>query len=93
MSFNPFIDLGVNFIRQGIYLGDLVKDRFEPNHFMYRSNKLSICHKHSYHLSDKEYDEFVKGNEIKVDGLYNAYYCLKYNLYPIGFGYCSDFRL
>ena len=90
MSFEPFINLGVNFIRQGIYLGDLVKDRFEPNHFMYRSNALINSYKYVYLLNDKQYEEFVKGSEIKVDGLANAYYSLFYKCYPVGFGKYSN---
>lgn len=89
LSFNELIDLKCNVIRNGIYLGDLIKNRFEPNHFMYRANSLNNLYKFEFELNDSEYESFTKGLEIKCASLENQYYHLTYKGYSIGFGKCS----
>lgn len=90
ISFNELYDLKTNIIRYGIYLGDLIKNRFEPNHFMYRANSLIGHYKFEYELNDMEYDNYVKGLELKVNDFKDAYYHLTYKGYSVGFGKCTN---
>lgn len=90
LSFNKLYDLKSNVIREGIYIGDLLKDRFEPNHFMYRANSLLGKYKYEYELSDEQYESFIKGLELKADNLDNEYYHLLHKGYSVGFGKYSN---
>lgn len=90
LSFKPLIDLKGNILRMGIYLGDVIKNRFSPNHFMYRANSLNGHYKYEYELNDKEYDDYIKGLEIKCSNLSNNYYHLTYKKYSLGFGKVSN---
>lgn len=90
LSFNQLIDLKGNVIRNGIYLGNLLKNRFDPNHFMYRANSLKNLYKYEIELNDIDYQSFIKGLEIKINGLENQYYHLTYKGYSVGFGKYSN---
>lgn len=90
LSFKEMIDLKCNVIRNGIYLGDLVKNRFEPNHFMYRANSLNHMYKYEIELNDSDYQSFIRGLEIKQEGLENKYYHLTHKGYSVGFGKYSN---
>lgn len=92
LSFNPLFDLGKGVIRQGVYLGELKKDRFEPSHNLYRANSLMGKYRNIYDLNDDEYLDYIKGLEIsanKPDG----YYLLTYKNYQLGFGKIAKYRL
>ena len=86
ISFKELLDLKNGVIREGIYLGNIEKNRFVPNHFMYRANSLIGLYKFEYDLSEKDYNDFVKGLEIKTNNLSNNYYHLTYKGYSVGFG-------
>ena len=90
MSFKSLLDLKTNILREGIYLGDIANNRFVPNHFMYRANSLIGLYKYEYELDDKQYEDFIKGLEIKIDNLTNNYYHLTYKKYSLGFGKYSN---
>ncbi|MDO4940239.1 MAG: hypothetical protein Q4E33_00935 [Erysipelotrichaceae bacterium] len=92
MSIIPLPDLKNKIIRNGIYVGDIINKRFEPNHNFYRSNSLISKYKYSYDLSNEEYDKFISGNEIRVN-LENHYYQLTYSGLSLGFGKCSNKQL
>ena len=89
LSLIPLPDLGNNVIKYGIYLGDIVNKRFEPNHNLYRANSLIGHYRYTYELNDEQYDMFISGNEIKVD-LSNNYYLITYKGLSLGFGKCSN---
>lgn len=89
MSLYPLIDLKQNIVRYGIYVGDIVKNRFEPSHCLYRSNSLKDKFRYRYDLSDNEYDKYISGQEIKAD-LDNHYYLITYHNYSLGYGKCSN---
>lgn len=89
LSFEPLLDLGYKVIRKGIYLGDIIKNRFEPNHNLYRSNSLINKYKKIYDLNDKEYQDYVLGKELKVK-LDNGYYLITYKNLSLGFGKVSN---
>ena len=88
LSFIPLLDIKKGVLVYGIYLGDLIKDRFAPTHSMYRSNLLKNKFKYIYDLNDKEYFEFVEGKELKLS-LSDNYYLLTYKGFACGFGKCS----
>lgn len=90
LSLIPLINMGNNVIRYGLDLGSLKKDRFEPSHCLYRSNLLEF--KTVYDLSDKEYELFIKGNELPVD-LKDNYYQVRYKGFALGYGKVSNNRL
>ena len=92
MSLIPLIDLNYNVMKYGIYVGDVINKRFEPSHSLYRSNILRKIFKHVYDLSDDEYEEYIKGLEIKTN-LKNNYYLVTYKGYSLGFGKCSNGQL
>ena len=89
LSLIPLPDLGNNAIKYGIYLGDIVNKRFEPNHNLYRANSLIGHYRYTYELNDEQYDMFISGNEIKAD-LSNNYYLITYKGLSLGFGKCSN---
>lgn len=80
----PFIDFKrVKVLRQGVYLGDVIKNRFEPAHAFYMVSDFE--YKHSVNLSLDEMDLFMHGDVVR-------YVCEKgfvrvcYNGYGFGFG-------
>lgn len=85
-SNTPFVDLkSIHVIRQGVLLGEIVKDRFEPHQHMYvcallnnHFNKITSC-------SHEELLKYLHGNQLtmKTDKGYRA---LMYNGYVFGFG-------
>ena len=89
LSLRPFPDLKYNTLKYGIYAGEIVNKRFEPNHNLYRANSLKGKYRYVYELNDKEYDLFISGNEFKAD-LDNHYYLLTYKGISLGFGKCSN---
>ncbi len=90
MSLMPILNVDNGILRCCIYLGELKKDRFEPSHSLYRTNRLDF--KYKYDLSDEEYDKFIKGEELNVN-LDNHYYQVTYKNLPLGFGKCSNGQL
>ena len=90
MSLMPIINIDSGILRCCIYLGELKKDRFEPSHSLYRTNRLDF--KYKYDLSDEEYLKFISGEELNVN-LDNHYYQVTYKNLPLGFGKCSNNQL
>lgn len=90
LSLKPLYDFKINVIKEGIYIGNVVKNRFVPSHFMYRANSLINKYKYEYELNDEEYQSFIKGLELKVTDLNNEYYHLIYKGYSVGFGKVSN---
>lgn len=92
LSFIPLIDMRFNVMRYGIYIGDIVNNRFEPSHFLYRSNLLRNKFKYVFDLNDENYEKYIKGYEIDCN-LNNNYYLVTYNGYSLGYGKCSNHKL
>ena len=90
MSLMPILNIDNGILRCCIYLGELKKDRFEPSHSLYRTNRLDF--KYKYDLSDEEYLKFISGEELSVN-LDNHYYQVTYKDLPLGFGKCSNKQL
>lgn len=90
LSLIPLYELGNNVIRYGLCLGKIVKDRFEPHHSLYRSNKLKF--KYTYELNDNEYIKYIEGNELSLE-YKDCYIQILYKGFPLGYGKVSKNRL
>ncbi|MBP1529538.1 MAG: RsmF rRNA methyltransferase first C-terminal domain-containing protein [Erysipelotrichaceae bacterium] len=88
LSLKPLPDMKGNVLRYGIYLGDLIKKRFEPSHHLYRANSLKGKYRYTYDLDEQQYDDFVSGKEIKAN-LDDHYYQLTYKGIALGYGKCA----
>lgn len=89
LSLIPLPDLKNHVLKYGIYCGDVIKGRFEPNHNLYRANSLIGKYKYIYDLNETQYDLYISGNEIKAD-VDNHYYLLTYKGYMLGYGKASN---
>ena len=87
LSLKLLPDIKGNVLRYGIYLGDLIKKRFEPSHHLYRANSLKGKYRYTYDLDEQQYDDFVSGKEIKAS-LDDHYYQLTYKGIALGYGKC-----
>lgn len=85
---------GLRFLRTGLYLGDLKKNRFEP------SQSLAMClkaeeYKHTVNLvpEDERVVRYLKGETIDVDDLVSpkekGWQLVLVNGYPLGWGKLS----
>lgn len=88
LSLQPLPDMKNNVMKYGICLGEVIKNRFEPVHDLYRANSLKGKYRYTYDLNDREYLDFISGKEIKKD-LEDHYYQLTYRGISIGFGKCA----
>ena len=82
---------GIRFLRTGLYLGDVKKNRFEP------SQSLAMClkkeeYRHTISLSveDERVIRYLKGETIEVDDLVpqkeKGWQLVLVDGYPLGFG-------
>ena len=92
LSTRELFDMKDNVLRYGIYLGEIVNKRFEPDHNLYRSNSLKGMFRNAYDLSEDEYGKYISGNEIGLDRN-NGYYLITYRNHSLGYGKCVNGRL
>ena len=82
---------GIRFLRTGLYLGDLKKNRFEP------SQSLAMCLKQeeykrcvSMNAEDERILKYLKGETIDVDDLVSSkdkgWFLVLVDGYPLGWG-------
>ncbi len=88
LSLIPLYDLGSKILRYGISLGENVKNRFEPDHHLYRCNALTGHYRYVYDLDDNELKQYLEGRELKTS-LPDHYYLITYKGYSLGFGKCA----
>lgn len=82
MKKGPFLNLKVPVLRQGILVGEVVKNRFEPHHHFYTAAQLK--HDAVVEMNDEQMHTFMSGNVIVSDK--KGYLCMQYHHFPIGFG-------
>ena len=86
---------GIRFLRTGLYLGDLKKNRFEP------SQSLAMClkkeeYKHCVNIpaDDERIIKYLKGETIDVDDLVSpkdkGWFLVLVDGYPLGWGKLSN---
>lgn len=84
MKHSPFIQLKkTRILRQGIYIGELVKQRIEPVQHFYVCS--SLKYKNICELTKDECNMFLKGEMLNRSG-FKGFVQLTYMGYPIGFG-------
>lgn len=93
LSLIPLVEIKKNVVRYGIYIGEIIKGRFEPNHHFYRANVLKDHFKKIYDLNEEEYKQYIQGLELEVEGLENGYYLITVSGYSLGFGKCVNGRM
>lgn len=79
-----FIDLDVSVLRQGILVGEIVKNRFEPHQHFYSASLMKDKFLKVVELDEKQAQLFLSGNVIEYP--IKGYVCLKYKGIPLGYG-------
>ena len=79
-----FLDLDVNVLRQGIYTGEAVKNRFEPHQHFYMSSLLMPHYRHVIDMNKEEAQLFLSGNVFSYEQ--KGYVCCSYKHIPLGYG-------
>lgn len=83
---HPFIRTkGLHILRQGVYLGKCVKNRFEPGHSFYMVADWLQAYKNKVNLNREQMDDFMHGLEIEYP-FKKGYVAVCVNGYPFGFG-------
>lgn len=82
----PFIKLKkTRILRQGILVGELIKNRIEPHQHFYTASLLQDRYQRIYDMSEEECHIFLEGNQLSVSG-YKGFTALSWHHHPIGFG-------
>ena len=80
----PFVDFKkVKVLRQGVYLGDVVKNRFEPSHSFYMV--ADFDYKRKANVTLDEMDCFMHGEVLQKE-CEKGYVAVCYEGHPFGFG-------
>ena len=82
-SNKPLLKLNANCYRSGILLGEIIKNRIEPDHhfFITYTDLKNVCE-----LTDEQLDIYLSGRSLFVDNISKGYVQLRYKNVPIGFG-------
>ncbi len=85
---------GINILRAGIVLGELVKNRIEPHHSAFMAAKPEDCILCSdFDVDSDEIRAFLHGEEIGVEASLKGYCAVSVNSMTTGFGKASGGRL
>lgn len=86
LKVTPFIKLKkTRILRQGILMGEMVKNRIEPHQHFYTAHCLQDGYVRTYDMSEEECHAYLQGNQLMVSG-YKGYTCLSWHHHPIAFG-------
>lgn len=77
---------GINLVNCGVVLGEIIKNRFEPNHNMAASFGSSF--KNVLDLNNEDAASFLKGETISCD--LNGYVLVSYKGVSLGYGKCVN---
>ena len=77
---SDFIDLDVPVLRQGILVGEIIKNRFEPHQHFYSASILKDQFLKSVELDEKQTELFLSGNVVEYP--IKGYVCVKYKGIP-----------
>lgn len=87
----PFVDLkNIKVLRQGLYVGDIIKKRFEPAHAFYMANCLKYLK--TVDVSIEMMDQFMHGLQIERESK-KGYVALSYKGINFGFGKSDGKRI
>ena len=80
----PFVDFKkVKVLRQGVYLGDVIKNRFEPSHSFYMV--ADFDYKRKVNVTLEEMDLFMHGEVLQKE-CEKGYVAVCFKGHPFGFG-------
>ena len=81
---------GLQVLRVGVRLGELVNGRFEPSHSLAMASRADECRRVcSFAFDDEKTDKFLRGETVAFDG--EKGWCLVcMDEYPIGLGKCVN---
>ncbi len=83
---HPFFELKkIRVLRQGIQVGELMKNRLEPHQHFYTAALLDGVRRHQISLDSKQLQCFLKGEALNLSAE-RGYVCLAFQSYPVGFG-------
>ncbi len=92
------VDKGVHFLRNGVYLGDMKKNRFEPSQpFALAMTKGNFANCLDFTQDDQRLENYFHGETLAVDDIIerkkeagentsNGWYLVTVEGYPLGFG-------
>lgn len=78
-------------LRQGVYIGDVIKNRFEPAHAFYMGQSM-LDGKTKTEVSLEQMDQFVHGQQLNLESP-KGYRALCYEGVPFGFGKSDGRRI
>lgn len=85
---------GINILRSGVVLGELVKNRIEPHHSAFMAAKPGDCALSAdFDVDSDEIRAFLHGEEIGVEASLRGYCAVCVNSMTTGFGKASGGRL
>ena len=76
---------GLKVKRYGLYMGQVINNRFEPSHSLMKVLDL----KQNHEITKDEYLKFIKGETLENNN-YKGYLGIKYNNLKVGFGKASN---
>lgn len=86
MKNTPFIKLNkTKILRQGIFCGEIIKNRFEPHHHFYMASFLDRQRTRVVALDDEQCRIFLSGNILNIP-YPKGYVALSYHSHILGFG-------
>ena len=82
VSGEPFYDCGrCRIVRAGIPAGEILKNRFEPDHALYMSEMFGFAR--TFELDDTQMGDYIRGLEIKAE-TEKGWYCVSYGGHHLG---------
>ena len=85
---------GLNILRAGVVLGEIVKNRIEPHHSAFVAAKKEQCISSvDFDVNSDEIKKFIHGEEIAVPANIKGYTAVCVNSITVGFGKASNGRL
>lgn len=90
---SPFIQLKKGkVLRQGVYIGEVIKGRFEPAHAFYLSKTIANHSRTKTETTVEQMDDFYHGQQLSLNAP-KGYRALCLNGIPYGFGKSSQSRI
>ncbi len=85
---------GLNVLRAGVILGEILKNRIEPHHSAFAAAKPEECTSVAdYDRNDENIKKYLHGEEIEVNSDAKGYTAVCVNSMALGFGKVSNGRL
>lgn len=90
---HPFMNLKkAKVLRQGVFIGETVKNRFEPEYAFFMSSTMALHSKTKTDTSLEEMDKYFHGEQLPISAP-AGYRTLCYRGIPYGFGKSSQSRI